>query len=196
MKKFFNVKTISLLLAVVLLVGGAIGGTLAWIIDSTNTVTNTFTYGDIDIMLEETDTNLDGDGDPDTNEYEMVPGTDITKDPKVTVLKDSEDCWLFVKLEKSANFDTFMTYAMADGWTALDGVTGVYYREVSAADADQAFAVIKDNTVSVKGEVTKEQLNALDADGATDYPTLKVTAYAVQKEGFDTAAAAWTEASK
>lgn len=195
MKKFFNVKTISLLLAVVLLVGGAIGGTLAWIIAQTNTVTNTFTYGDIDITLEETDTNLDEDDDPSTNKYEMIPGATIDKDPTVTVLADSEDCWLFVKLEKSANFDTFMTYAMADGWTELEA--GVYYREVAAATADQAFAVIKDDTVSVKGEVTKEMLNALDATaGAETYPTLAVTAYAVQKTGFTTAAAAWTEASK
>ena len=124
----------------------------------------------------------------------MVPGNSITKDPKVTVLANSENAWLFVKLEKSANFDDFMTYEIAEGWTALDGVTGVYYRSVDKADADAAFDVIKDNTVNVKGEVTKEMLNALDANGASNYPTLTVTAYAVQRDSnITTAADAWAK---
>ena len=65
-------------------------------------------------------------------EYKMVPGYTIHKDPKTTVVKGSEECYLFVKVEKSANFDSYMTYEMADGWTALEGVEGVYYREVTS----------------------------------------------------------------
>ena len=176
--------------AVVLL--GMVGGTLAWLIDKTESVVNTFTYGDIEISLTETDTN-DGDNDPNTNEYKMVPGQTITKDPVLTVEQGSEDCYLFVKLEKStdANFDDFMTYEVADGWTALDNVDGVYYREVAAADvadANKDFAVIKDNTVTVKDSVTKGMLNALTA---TTYPKLTVTGYAVQKAGMASAADAW-----
>lgn len=87
-----------------------IGGTLAWLVAETKPVVNTFTYGDINITLEETDTNKDGDNDPTTNTYPMVPGHTITKDPKVTFKANSEDAWLFVKLEKTANFDDFMTY--------------------------------------------------------------------------------------
>lgn len=193
MKKFSK-KSILMFVAVICTLCCLVSGTVAWLISQTEPITNTFTYGDINIDLEETDTD-DGDGNPDTNTYDMVPGNDITKDPLVTVLKDSEDAWLFVKLEKSANFDDFMTYEMADGWTALAGFDGVYYREVAKAAADQEFTVIKDDKVSVKGEVTKEMLNALDANGASDYPTLKVTAYAVQRDGdidaIDTAAEAW-----
>lgn len=187
-------KFVLMLLAVTFVLCGIIGGTVAWLIADTDPVVNTFTYGDINITLEETDTNKDGDNDPNTNQYPMVPGNSITKDPKVTVLANSENAWLFVKLEKSANFDDFMTYEIAEGWTALDGVTGVYYRSVDKADADVAFDVIKDNTVNVKGEVTKEMLNALDANGASNYPTLAVTAYAVQRDSnITTAADAWAK---
>ena len=70
-----------------------------------------------------------------------------------------------------------MTYEMADGWEALPEAPGVYYREVAAATADTTFEVLKDNQVTVKGTVTKEQMNALTAD---TYPTLTVTAYASQ----------------
>lgn len=179
-----------------------IGGTLAWLVTETDPVVNTFTYGDINITLQETDTNKDGDNDPNTNTYPMVPGNTITKDPKVTFMANSEDAWLFVKLQKSANFDDFMIYEMADGWTKLDNVDGVYYREVSKAAQDAEFTVIKDDTVTVKGEVTKEMLNALDknADGTDkpenekNYPRLTVTAYAVQRDSnITTAADAWAK---
>ncbi len=171
-----------------------IGGTLAWLVTETDPVVNTFTYGNINITLKETDTNKDGDNDPNTNTYPMVPGHTITKDPKVTFMANSEDAWLFVKLEKANDFDKFMTYEMADGWTKLDNVDGVYYREVSKAAQDAEFTVIKDDTVTVKGEVTKEMLNALDANGASNYPKLTVTAYAVQRDNnVATATDAWAK---
>ena len=87
-----------------------------------------------------------------------------------------------------------MTYEIADGWKKLDNVDGVYYREVSKAAQDAEFTVIKDDTVTVKGEVTKEMLNALDANGASNYPKLTVTAYAVQRDNnVATATDAWAK---
>ena len=191
MRKSLGVKALIAVIALVLVCCCAIGGTVAWLIAKTEPVLNTFTYGDINITLTETDTG-DGDGNPYTNEYLMVPGNTITKDPLVTVVAGSEDSWLFVEIEKSANFDTFMEYSVADGWTLLPGETNVYYRETSKSDDKQEFGVIADNTVSVRGEgVTKEMLNALDKDGANKYPTLTVTAYAVQKDNIPTAQEAW-----
>ena len=174
-------KSLALLLAIAIVVVGVVAGTVAWLTDKTPSVTNTFTTSDINIELKET-----------KNNFQMIPGWNIEKDPKVTVKAGSEACYLFVKLEKSTNFDTFMTYEMADGWEALPEAPGVYYREVAAATADTTFGVLKDNQVTVKGTVTKAQMNALTAD---TYPTLTVTAYASQlyknnTEKF-TAAAAW-----
>ena len=191
-----NLKPVALIMALVLLVGGVIGGTVAWLIATPDPVVNTFTYGDINIDLDETDTKLDDDNNPNTNEYEMMPGQPITKDPEITVKSGSEEMWLFVKLEKSSNFDTFMEYTVADGWTALSGVDGVYYQHITAEDvatADKKIAVIKDDTITVKESVTKEQLNALDSGSSENYPTLTVTAYAVQYAGNATADDAWAK---
>lgn len=186
-----KIKLLTLVLALSLLVTGVVGGTIAWLIDKTDTVVNTFTYGDINIELDETPT-PDDDDNPDTNEYEMIPGEDMTKDPKVTVKEDSKANWLFVKLVKSENFDDFMEYEIAEGWHPLKDdqgniVTGVYFREVSeVVGEDVVYEVIKDNKVHVKESVTKEMLNALDPEGqAATYPTLSVTAYAVQRSGFE-----------
>lgn len=165
--------------ALVLVLCCTVGGTLAWLTDTTDPVTNTFTVGDIDIDLAESE-DLD---------LKMIPGKTITKDPKVTVKAGSEACWLFVKVEKSANFADFLTYEMADGWTALTGEDGVFWREVGAVTADTFFAVLKGNKVTVQNTVTKEMLQGVKE--GTERPTLAFTAYAVQKEGFDDALTAW-----
>lgn len=187
MKKFRELsgKLVVAMLAVTLLIGCAIGGTVAWLTAKTDAVVNTFTYGDINIKLTETT----------GKDYKIIPGVDIPKDPKVTVNANSEACWLFVKVQESGTFvDNKVTYSIADDWTKLTGVTGVdnvYYREVGAVTADTDFAVLKDNKVTVSDTLTKE-----DIKNITTNPTLTFTAYAVQKDGFSTAAAAWAEASK
>ena len=182
-------RILALVLACVLCVCIGIGGTLAWLTATTTPVQNTFTTSDINITLTETGATNNA------NSYKMVPGYTITKDPKVTVLGGSEKCYLFVKLEKSDNFDDFMTYTVADGWTQLTGVDGVYYREVDTSTSNQDFAVIANNTVTVKDTVTKGMMNAPTFTN----PTLTVTAYATQYYStndtpFDVAVA-WTNAS-
>lgn len=172
-------KKITLLLSLALAVAIGIGGTLAWLTAKTDAVTNTFTVGNINIALEET-----------TTDYKMVPGQPIDKDPKVTVEAGSEACWLFVKIEESANLDSFIDYAIADGWTALTGVDGVYYREVAATADDMPFSVLANDQVTVKDTVTKAMMDEITAQTASA-PTLTFTAYAVQKDGLTTAANAW-----
>lgn len=172
------------MLSAALIVCATVAGTLAWLTDTTAPVVNTFTVGDINITLTESE-NLD---------LKMVPGQTITKDPKVTVKAGSEACWLFVKIEKSAYFDDFMTFEMADGWTALSGHAGVYYRNVDATNADTGFDVLKDKKVMVLETVTKTKLEGVkNADGTPNEnaPTLTFTAYAVQKDGINDADTAW-----
>lgn len=162
-------KGLALVLALTLLVVGVVAGTLAWLTAQTAPVVNTFTYGDINIDLKETT----------GPEYKMIPGYTITKDPTVTVLDGSEECYLFVKLEKSTNFDDYMTYEMADGWTKLDGVDTVYYRVVDGTtnQIGTAYSVLKNNQVTVKGEVTKAMMDDLTTE---TLPKLTITAYASQ----------------
>lgn len=165
----------------VLLVAGSIAGTLAYLTAQTDPITNTFTVGDIEITLSET-----------TTSYKIVPGTDISKDPKVTVLANSEACYLFVKIVETNNTfgggNKFVTYTIADGWTELAAGTGVYYRAVDATNADTAYAVLKDNKV-----VSNSAAGSADLENAeTNAPTLTFTAYAIQQAGFTNVNAAWT----
>ena len=193
-------KTLTMVLAFALIFALGIGATLAWLTATSGEVKNTFTTSDINITLTETfnkDTN--GDGKNDAGEFKMIPGHTITKDPKVTVVADSEPCYLFVKVEKSSNFDSFMEYAIDSQWTPLTGVQGVdnvYYMVIDSADKmGTPYSVLKNDQVKVLDGVTKTMMNGLTAD---NYPTLTFTAYASQlyknNTATFTAAEAWANA--
>ncbi len=187
-------KTMALLLALFLIIGGAVGGTIAWLTDKTEKVENVFTTSDIGVELNET-----------TENYKMIPGWKISKDPTAKVISGSEDCYLFVKVEetggnvsvgnKTYNFDDFIAYAIEDGWNTLNATTypGVYYRVIDEnskknvdynilgsgtyTDADGIQYSWNDNEVLTKPEVTKEMMDAVNSGSK---PTLSFTAYAVQ----------------
>ena len=169
------------LLALVLVIGCVAGGTVAWLVSAPDPVVNTFTYGDININLTETK--------PAGRSAKIIPGVNIEKDPKVTVLANSEDCWLLVEVEeinwptaKEEDRTNKVSWKIADGWQLVPGQTNVYYRE---AKANESFPVLKDNVVTVSENLTKTEINT------AVQPQLKFTAYAVQKDNVTSAEAAW-----
>ena len=126
------------LLALVLVIGCVAGGTVAWLVATSDTVTNTFTYGNIDIALTETT----------GKDYKIIPGKDIPKDPKVTVKGGSEACWLFVKVEESGTFVADkVTYAI-DKITVKDTLTKGDIKDIAATNPTlkiTAYAVQQEN---------------------------------------------------
>ncbi len=182
-KKSLIMKPLAVLLALTLLVGCAVGGTIAWLTATTGEVENTFTIGNINIKLEET-----------KKDFKMVPGFTIDKDPVVTVLSGSEDCWVFIEVTEQGNLDNFITYGIdSNTWTKLNGTAannaeGVYYCKVTGAlNQDVPVKVlgfsVGDKTYSqqvlVKDTVTKEMMDGLKVSGVTQ-PSLSFKAYAVQ----------------
>ena len=173
-----NKKLLAAALVCLIAISICVGMTMAYIVSRSNSVTNVFTVGSIDITLtESTGAN-----------YLMAPGTQVKKNPTVTVKSGSEDCWLFFKIEEDGDVDTYLEYAIDNGWTPLDNVDGVYYRKVYKSDTSQSFAILQSNIVTVKEDVTKEMLSLL-----THMPKLSFTAYAVQSQGIDSATLAWQE---
>lgn len=194
-----NKKIIAVIMAAVLVFGVAVGATIAYLTSSTATVTNTFTVGDIAITLTESEINTEGTGlvTPDNqvttqnNKYKVVPGSNITfKNPRVTFTKDSEPCWLFVKIEENADWASAgMSYEIADVWTELEANSGIYYIELANATEtteDTAYFILKDNTIIVPATLTNTQLEKAKTANLT------FTAYAIQHENLEDADAAWT----
>ena len=165
------------ILSLVLIITAFGGATYALLMSLAGTVENTFTIGNVDITLTETT----------GNRYELIPGTVIEKDPHITVVGGSEDCWLYFSVATSENFNDHLSYKIEDGWYALEGYDGVYYRECARANKNMTYYLIYDNEIAVSDALTEEQMAAI-----TRAPTITFKAYAIQreqvltaKEGFD-----------
>ena len=188
-----------ILCAMLLLVASALG-TVAYLTVQ-DTVTNTFSVGKVDATLIEGSAGkrimrARSTGAPvDENDHILMPGHTYTKDHTIHVDAVSEDSYIFVKVEngiasyeaassaEEGGYRTIADQITANGWTALESAADVYYREYTKSSTGSDFAVF---------DTFKIADNANDAEswGSCD-AQVAVTAYAVQKYGFDTASAAW-----
>ena len=194
-KKFIAILSVFVMLALTMVVGCAVDGTVAWLVSESKSSVSTFTLGDINIELTESESG--------NQPLKIIPGVDIKRSLKVTVEPNSEACWLFVKVEgtdwpacRDTNGTAKVSYSVAggiDGWKVLDNYNypGVYYREVSAKDAETGMEYDVNCNVTVSKELTKAEINGI----AGTQPQLSFTAYAVQRYGIDDVAEAWKAAN-
>ena len=175
-KKKMTTTALAVALAVLLLIGG---GTFAYLQSTTGDVKNNFKTNQVTVDLTETT----------GSDYDIIPGTEQSKDPKVTV-NNTVDAYVYVEVTDTTQ--GLVEYSIADGWTSLDGFEGVYYREVAKSTDPQVFNVLKDDKVSYSTAL--ENSNMLDADGnLKDGIELTFKAHAIQKAGFDDALAAYKQ---
>ena len=202
-------KAMLMTLCAIILVVATVFGTMAYLTAS-DEVINTFTVGNVAIKLDEVPVDANGKataGDRvQANSYKLLPGLTYDKDPMVTVLANSEES--YVKMTVTVNnanelddiFDPSGANLLAifggydaDNWTYKGNTTDAannrtyefWYKEtVSAGAADVALDALFD-TITVPGEITKEQLSTLS--------DLKITvnAHAIQADGFANADEAW-----
>ncbi|NLL03864.1 MAG: hypothetical protein GX269_06165 [Clostridiales bacterium] len=161
-------KTLAIVLATVIVVAGAIGGTLAWL-TSQEEITNTFTVGNIEIGLTESTFPTNA---------KLVPGTTIPKDPTVTVKAGSEESFVFVMIENK--FSTIGTLNISADWTAVatSGDKTIYkYKEVVSATSVDTDLTKVFTTVTVSSNATNSDLQNLITNGTAK---IKVMAYAHQ----------------
>lgn len=189
-------KALTLILAVVMVIGISVGATLAWLTAESKNVTNTFVAGEIgSLALNETDAD---------KQYVIVPGVAITKDPTVTYTPaaDAEknvDAYVFAKVEggqwtlengayviKNASGTVVMSWTVDSAWTALTGINNVYYMTVS--DETVTADIISGDTITVSSAITEDDI----ADVASSATNLKFTVYGIQKDGHNDVNAAWT----
>lgn len=187
-------KKLVLLLALVLIAAASVSGTLAYFTDR-DEITNTFTTGKVNISLDETDVDYygvkDGEGRVKENSFRLIPGHSYVKDPIVHLLPDSEASWLFVKIENGlADMiagDSIEAQILSHGWANLAGTSDVYYQAVPANYSGTAVDYPVFTGFAIDG--TKDV-------SASAGKSIGVRAYAIQKEGFDSPAAAWAELSR
>ena len=192
MQKRTKKKALLLTLGAVMLVAVSVLSTIAFL-KSIDSVNNTFTVGKVEITLDEAKVSEYGVVDATAssrvkaNVYKLIPGHYYVKDPTVHFAAGSEESYLFVKVENGlsaieAESKTIESQIAANGWTALTGETGVYYKKVNANTTNAAidYAVFGSFTLAEDAEVSSYSNAAIN-----------VTAYGIQADGFDTAEDAW-----
>lgn len=208
MKKF---KALLVVACALLLVAASVFGTMAYL-TSTDEVKNTFTVGKVEITLGEAKVDQNGTAVTPaervkTNNYKLLPGHTYTKDPTVTVKKDSEPSYVKMTVTFSkaneldaifapngANLTKIFNGYDAANWIAKGNTKDAtantrtyefWYKEaVGAPTADVALDALFDS-ITVPGEIIKEQLATIEG------MTITVNAYAIQADGFANADVAW-----
>ena len=157
-------------LALVMVAGISVAGTLAYLTSVSAEVKNTFTVGKVAIELDETDiTNPEGDRVTSNDYGKVTPGTVYDKDPIVHLDLTSEDCYVFVKVtnglgDKEApsvegGYQTIDAQIKANGWTLYNETDNVsiYYKniDVSALNGDSDLEVFEEFCIST--DVTNGQ---------------------------------------
>lgn len=187
-----KMKALTLVLCAVMLVATTVFATVAFLTSTTATVENTFTVGNVTITLDEAKVDEYGVADNSVarvtaNTYKLIPGHSYTKDPIIHVGSTSEDCWLFVKLYNGLQpiiaATTIEEQMQAGGWSVIDATNNIwaYNTKVSANTNVEVFESFK---------IKETETNLSNYEGKT----ITVQAYAVQADGFGTAAAAWEAA--
>ncbi len=191
-------KAILLSLCAILLVVTTVFATLAYLTDTENTVTNTFTVGNVSITLEESKVNTDGSlydngtTKVTSNEYKLFPGGTYTKDPVLTVDEGSEDAWVFVSVENQISAIEDSTNAIADqiidnGWVIVDedeDENVVIYAKSTAQKAGASLKVFDE--FSVADTVNNAEFTALGNN-----TKIIINGYAIQADGFEDYNEAW-----
>lgn len=198
-------KALLLMLCAVLLVAASVLGTMAYL-TSTDTVTNTFTVGKVEIKLDEAKVGTDGKAltgndaaRVKANDYHLLPGGTYDKDPTVTVKAPSEKSYVRMLVtvtfgktltdEKLAtNLDgIFIGYDSA--WVrnakdvqTVEGKTVITYEyrynsTVSATTADVKLPPLFTG-IAVPGTWTNDDLDALGSI------KIDIVAQAIQADGF------------
>lgn len=194
-----NMKNKALLasLCAVSLVTASVMGTMAYL-TSRDQVTNTFTVGSVAITLDEADVDnsTSGASRDQANAYNLLPGHTYSKDPTIHVDSTSEDCYVFVTVanglasyeadsEANGGYQSIADQIQSNGWVAVTGYSGVYYQTYQKGSTAADYLVfsqfkIADNANAVQGWSSIGSGN-----------NIVVTGYAVQMDGFASAADAW-----
>ena len=189
--------------------------TFALLTFETDELVNTFTVGQVNLKLDETDVDETGTPIPNANrvtgnEYKLIPGKKYTKDPTMTVLAGSEASYvrILVTITKAKEIkevfgENFLPEQYVTGWdktkwisTSIkenedNSITYEFrYHEVVTGYIEGRKEEIKLLPLFTKftapGTLTNEDLKKIEGF------EIKVVGHGIQATGFKSADEAWT----
>lgn len=170
----------------------AVGGTLAFLVAESNSVVNTFTYGNITLTVTETK----GEQKENVREFaNVIPGSVVEKDPTVTVKGNSEDCYVYVMIIDGLNIPSRerVSFNVNQDWEKINDhseenlVYTLYkYKSKVEKSSDDQDLIPVFNKVKFDESLNNDDLNALKQKSYTTI-TIKAFAHQAQNTVEDTA---------
>ena len=199
-------KNRTIIAAVILLLVFVVGGAIAYFTD-TESKTNIFTIGSVDITLTETG----WDALPDTNSNDipdaaedMMPGDTVTKDPLISNVSTKNPAYVFIKVDvpcttivaPATTSEEIFTYTVNAGWTELSTAAVAC---TSAGTASHVYYYGSNGTLTTLAKAANAQTptsttNPLFStialrstlkgnEGLTDQKQVVITGYGIQTTG-------------
>lgn len=209
-------KTLTLILALVLIASLAVGGTLAYFTWQSDEHVNTFQVSGTGVDVvdpDPTDPEIDiEDKWDEEEEHPLDPGAVYAKNPEVTLGAESVDAWIIFKVEEVNNYtesgDKAVLWNVRDEWTEIqpegaDATDKVYYYAMSAASVAGDNAILfkdadggidTDGEVQVNPALSEDDITYLLGGKTENTVELKITAYAIQATAGETAVKAFNNA--
>ena len=188
--------------------------TFALLTFETDTLVNTFTVGQVNLKLDETDVDETGTPIPNANrvtgnEYKLIPGKEYTKDPTMTVVSGSETSYvrLLVTITKAKEMkevfgEDFLPEKYVSGWDKTKWIsTSIkenddnsityefrYHKVVTGyVNGNKQDVVLEPlfNKFTAPGSLTSEDLKKIEGF------EIKVVGHGIQATGFKSADEAW-----
>ncbi len=161
-------KTLTIVLALALVIALSVAGTFALFSAKTEAVSNTFAMGGLipenGLTLKEHTAELQADGtynlvDPEvtSNAYTVVPGVNLPKDPHVdvTFLENAPLCYLFVEVVN--NLPEGLGFAVDAKWKPLMSETA----QVTGPNGGLVYVYSEDGTEALKFNTDRADLGIL-----------------------------------
>ena len=206
-----TIKALVLALCAVLLVVSTVFVTMAYLTSTTDVVHNTFTVGNVQITLDEAKVTeygveVAGAERVTENEYRLIPGHTYTKDPTVTVIANSEACYVFTKvtitnfatLQQACGNNTLLPQDFIGNWNPSVWES-ISYDVDENGNAVCWFAYATSVARNKTANTTLPALfTSIALPGYVEYfaglenVKVDVTAYAIQADGFASSEAAFT----
>ena len=182
--KTVNKKTVALCAALAALLLLTVPSTVSYLTASSGKVVNTFAAGAIQLTLNEAKVDGNGNSVEDAvrvteNNYSIVPGATLCKDPTVTVLEGSVECYVFLYVDNPLPSQYFTVNYSSD-WlevsTSDTATLYVYKTTVDASEEDVTLSAIF-TQIQVSSDLDDATIESLSGSKIT------VESYAVQVTG-------------
>lgn len=195
-------KTLLMILAMMLVCAISVAATIAYFAKETGSVTNTFTFGNVDISVEEDTPDDDPTKEDETYNYDDVkPGIFYTKAPTITNT-GSEVAWVRMTVKYDADVARALgAPALTDLLVNADGTSAIstnwtYAGAYTDADGDKVY--VYDYNDELAADATTDALfsgftvpASWDGTGLTapaentPFTFITINGYAIQEAGLD-----------